>query len=232
MLPKFNSAVLFVSLIISSHASANLVTNGSFEAPPGFALGAQGVMPPGWVATNLTPDLYSTDGSFGLAPGYAGNFPGVAAQNGLGWVAGASGISETFAQELGAPLTPGVEYSISAYLMQAERFDLNHTGAYEILLNSSNSFSGAVLAATWDPTTGSDSWEYRNAIFTAPANASLLPWLIFRPYASGSSTAYPGLDNVVLAAVPEPSSCLFFFFSAAIVALAACRRPPNRPTKR
>jgi hypothetical protein len=82
---------VLIAIPFASPAAANLLVNGSFEAPAGFAQGTQGVMPPAWNVTNHTPDLFSSDGSFGLSPTQFNNFTGVTAQQGLGWVAGYSG---------------------------------------------------------------------------------------------------------------------------------------------
>lgn len=227
MLRKSQVFIVLFSLLSTSSVSASLITNGSFEASTGFAVGQEGVMPPSWVVTKLTPDLYSS-GSFGLPPDTFGNFTGVTAQDSLGWVAGWSDFDESFAQQLGNPLTPGAEYEISGYLRQAVRSDLNKPGAYRILLNTSNSLTGAVEVASWGPTTtGANSWEFRTATFAAPSNAGSLPWLIFRPYGAG---AYPGLDNVVLTAVPEPSNAALL--STILVSLIATRHLRNRRTKR
>ncbi|MBM4231517.1 MAG: hypothetical protein FJ184_12355 [Gammaproteobacteria bacterium] len=231
MLRKSQLFIVLFSLLSTSSVSAGLITNGSFEAPTGFAVDAQGSMPPSWFVTNMSPDLYSTDGLFGLSPNAFGNFTGVTAQSGLGWVAGWTDVTESFAQNLNTLLTPGLEYQIDGYLRQAVRSDLNNPGAYRILLNSSNSLAGAVEVASWGPTTaGANSWEFRTATFAAPSNADSLPWLIFRPYASGLGGAYPGLDNVVLTAVPEPSSTALV--SAILVSLIATRHLRNRRTKR
>jgi hypothetical protein len=208
------------AVLLSALARANLLTNGSFEAPAGYFTGAQGVMPPSWNITNLTPDLYSSDGSFGLPPSGFGNFPGVTAQQGLGWVAGSSGSIESFSQQLAAPLSPNEPYTFNGYLMQARRADLDNPGAYNILLNSTNSLAGAVAVATLDPTTNADDWEFRSETFTAPANAGSLPWMILRPYASGPGGSYPGLDNVSLSAAAGPGVALFD------VAAATAAGPP------
>lgn len=238
MYPKFLSTI-FLAVLSNSYASAGYILNGSFEASAGYFQTQQGVMPPNWVATKQSPDLYSTNGSFGLAPSDYGNFTGASAQDGLGWVAGWSLVEETFAQNLATTLTPGAEYSISGYLLQSKRPDLDNPGGYSILLNSTNSFSGPLVqVATWQPTTNSDSWEYRNATFTAPTNANSLNWIIFRPYDSGSGSAYPGLDNVSLTAgpgvslnaVPEPSSCLFV--ATSMITFVYVRRRSNRRTMR
>jgi hypothetical protein len=185
-------------LLFSPSAWADLLANGSFEAPAGFAQGAQAAAPPGWKATYSSPDLYSSDGSFGLPPGTYGNFTGVTAQQGLGWVAGWSVVIGSFGQQLPTTLTPNAEYALSGFLIQAKRGDLDHPGAYDLLLNSTNSLAGAVVVATLDPTTDSDNWEFVAETFTAPANAGELPWIIFRSYGPEGGGAYPGLDNISL----------------------------------
>jgi hypothetical protein len=230
---------LLSGVLLASPAKANLLTNGSFEAPSGFAQATQGVMPPAWNGTNHTPDLFSTDGSFGLSPTQFNNFTGVTAQHGLGWVAGYSGLSEAFGQQLATMLAPNEPYAFNGYVIQATRPDLDVTGAYDILLNSTNSLAGAVLVATLDPTTNANNWELRSETFTAPANAGSLPWIIFRSYASGPGASYPGLDNASLTAV-APSGVALFDVEAAtavgppypaqsIVANLATRLVPNPP---
>lgn len=206
MIQRTKIAALSSGLLISSVAGANLLANGSFESPAGYALGQQGILPVEWNVTNVTPDMYSSDASFGLNPNVLGNFTGVTAQDGLGWVAGWSSFAESFAQNLGTALTPGTSYSLSGYLRQAKRSDLDNPGAYNIFLNSTNTMAGAQQVASWSPTTGANFWEFRSTSFVAPANASLLPWIIFEPYESGPGSAYPGLDNVILTPVPEPAT--------------------------
>ena len=48
-------------------AEVNLLRNGSFEDVPNGDVG-QAIMPSDWVAAYQTPDTYSNDGSYGLAP--------------------------------------------------------------------------------------------------------------------------------------------------------------------
>lgn len=175
----------------------NLLKNGSFEASPGFAQSVQGEMPPGWERTQVTPDLYSSDRSFGLQSSISGIF------DGLGWVAAWSDADEVFAQRLTSPLTLGAEYTLDAYLLQASRDDLDSPGDYDIVLNSSNTLMHAEELAAFDPNTDFDQWEFRSTTFTAPSNSDALPWL-FRPYTmSPPKSSYPGIDALSL--VPEPA---------------------------
>lgn len=188
-------------------AQANLIRNASFEAVPSAATG-QGILPSDWIQLAPDPgaDTYSNDGSYGLLPSANGNFTGVSAFDGIRWVAGWSIIPESFGQSLTDPLTPGVEYTLSAYLHEALRPDLANPGTYEIGLARDASLSGLVMLGQFDPTTDSGTWEQRSFSFVAPVGADTLPILVFRPTGSAAGTAYPGLDRVSLTAVPEPGS--------------------------
>lgn len=199
---RFGSLGILLVLSFATSSNADLLVNGSFEAPAGLQPGNQGVMPPDWYATYESPDLYSSDGSFALPPDINGNFTGVTAFDGLGWVAGGGWpLFESFAQQLQTSLTPGADYKLEAYLIQAKRSDLDNPGGYDILLNASNELAGAVQIATFAATTDSDEWEFRDASFTAPANADVLPWIIFRP---SGNYSYSGMDKLSL--VPEPAT--------------------------
>jgi hypothetical protein len=231
------------TILFASPAGANLITNGSFEAPAGFHQDEQGVMPPDWNATQETPDLYSSDGSFGLAPSDFDNFTGVTAQHGLGWVAGWSAATESFGQQLAATLTPDAPYTFSGYLHRPNpAVWFENPGAYDILLGSTNSLAGAVVVATLDPTSGSDDWEFVSETFTAPASAGDLPWIIFRPYGSGLTGSYPGLDNISLSAasaappgiglfnVTQPTAAGPPYPAQPIIANVATQLVPPNPT--
>jgi hypothetical protein len=127
------------------------------------------------------------------------------------------GLSEAFSQQLATTLAPNEPYTFSGYVIQATRPDLDIPGAYDILLNSTNSLAGAVLVATLDPTTNSNNWEFRSETFTSPANAASLPWIIFRSYASGPGASYPGLDNASLTALAPTGVALFDIEAATAV---------------
>jgi hypothetical protein len=194
--------------LFAGHAGAqNLLRNPGFEDIPDPPLTGQGVMPSEWFPISLTPDTYSNDGSYGLSPSAFGNFPGVTAASGLRWVAGAQSISltETFAQTLTTPLTPGATYRLSGVLHEAIRADLTNPGAYTVALATGPAGQGAVAVGRWDETTGEQNgWEPRSFTFVAPPDADSRPVIVFVPTFNPDSraTTYPGLDDVVLELVP------------------------------
>jgi len=177
----------------------NLLRNPNFEAVPGPYTG-QGLLPSEWVEVMYSPDTYSNDGSYGLAPEGWGNFPGVIAYDGIRWVAGWSDVPEAFGQQLTEPLVPDHDYHLTGWLHQALRANLAHAGAYEILLATAPSLASGAVVGRFADTTG-PLWEQRSIAFTAPADANLRPWIIFRPVAADPSYqgyAYPGLDSLNL----------------------------------
>ena len=197
---------------LSDMASANLIQNPSFEQTPCITPcnQTQGVMPSNWLSLNSTPDTYSNDGSYGLAPSDGGNFSGATAQDGIRWVAGWSLAVEIFGQNLAAPLIPGQDYTLSAYLREAVRADLAHPGTYQIeLWDAANISADELVVGSFQPLIDNqNAWELRTLTFTAPVGADTHPFLAFRSLGSTTGAAYPGLDNVDLEAVPEPASLL------------------------
>jgi len=216
-------------------AWAGSLSNGSFESVPDSSTG-QGLLPNNWLdAGNIEPgaDTYSNDGSYGLAPSDFGQFTGVVAADGIRWVAGADfadGFHEAFSQLLGATLTPGASYIFSAAIHQSFGFDPG-PGGYEVLLSPSAAFNdvGAVSLGTLAPTAGEDTWLSRSLTFTAPANASALPYFVLSPLAATDVSAYIGIDNVSLdanpnAAVPEPGTFTIFAIASGLMAVIRFRR--------
>jgi hypothetical protein len=103
---------------------------------------------------------------------------------------------------LTAPLIPGQEYTLSAYLREAVRIDLAHPGTYQIeLWNATDNSADKIVIGSFQPLIANqNAWELRTLIFTAPLGADTHPVLAFRPLGSAEGDAYPGIDNVVLAA--------------------------------
>jgi len=193
----FRFCVFALVVSCGSWASANLITNPGFEDSSVAA--GQGIMPVGWFATSGTPDTYSNDGSFGLAPSGFGNFPGVTSHGGNCWIAGWSAIPESFMTSLTSPMSPGTVYTMSGWLHQALRADLDNRGGYDVYFG--NGFSASILAGHLGDTvsTGAGWQSYSFSFVPTAAYDSIF----FMP--TGSSS-YPGLDDVSLEAVPEPAS--------------------------
>lgn len=189
--------------VCSSAFSQNLIANASFEMNSGGT--GQGLLPTGWTSLNSSPDTYTNNGSFGLAPTGFGNFTGVTAQDGIAWVAGSSGPPESFGQVLATSLIAGQEYTISGWLHQAVRSDLNNPGGYQVRLITST--SNVLLGTLGDTTSPTAGWVQKSFSFFAPTTTGAQT-LAFVPYAAASGTAYPGLDNLQLEAVPEPATML------------------------
>lgn len=208
------SLVLSILLVKATVSNGNLIRNPGFEDVPEGYLYGQGLMPSEWITVNMTPDTYSEDGSYGLLPeaevsvlNPGSNFTGVTAQEGIRWVAGGSKHPETFGQLLTTPLSPSQQYEFSGYMIQAKRADIDNPGGYELWLAADNDTPATGYLGRLEPTTDSDEWEFRTLTFTAPQDADNLPFLLFVPYDTGTGSAYPGLDSVML--VPEPATVLF-----------------------
>jgi hypothetical protein len=197
---------------LSETTSTNLLRNPSFEQTPCTTPcnQDQAFMPSDWLSLNFSPDTYSNDGSYGLYPSGFGNFTGATAQDGIRWVAGWSLYEETFGQVLTAPLTPGQEYTLSAYLRESVRWDLAHPGTYQIELWNSTDISSAdkIIIGSFQPLIANqNAWELRRLIFIAPPEAATHTVLAFRPVGSDAGPAYPGIDNLVLSASSFTSQC-------------------------
>lgn len=209
-------AFLATAMVLSATAfGQNLIANASFEANNGLT--GQGRMPTSWQAVNSSPDGYTNDGSFGLAPGAFGNFTGITAQDGIAWVAGWSAGPESFGQVLATPLVAGESYDLSGWLRQAVRSDLDDAGGYDVRLVTST--SNTLLGRLGNTVTGA--WVQRSFNFVAPSTTGTQT-LVFVPVAIPGGSAYPGLDNVSLQAVPEPGSMVAL--GAALLAFAKRRK--------
>jgi len=201
-------SVLLIGLTTAGSASANLIKNSSFEDVSSAATG-QGIMPSEWVKVNVSPDTYSNDGSYGLAPYNFNNFTGVTAYDGIKWVAGWSEAGqERFGQNLTATLSEGSEYTMSGFLHQANRSDLNNPGGYELYLTDFSydlPSSGEYLGFLGQTSSVADGWLEYSFVFTATTEMADLSFLMFAPT---GPNAYPGLDNVSLtvSAVPAPAA--------------------------
>lgn len=195
----------------------NLLRNPSFEDAPEGNPG-QGLMPNEWFAVAGSPDTYSNDGSFGLPPEAFGNFPGVLAEDGKRWVAGAN-FPESFAQNLSVPLGAGGTYTLSGWMHQALRPDLDNPGAYLVSLRSADQTLIRPVGTLGFTSSSAEGWTLQSFTFQAPNDAALLTMIRFDPIVPDGQSflTYPGLDNLSLTPAPEPATLVALAAGLAIV---------------
>jgi hypothetical protein len=221
-----------VMVIAQTAWGANLLRNGSFETTPCRTPcnQDQAYLPSEWLALSSTPDTYSNDGSYGLAPDAWGNFVGVTAEDGIRWVAAWSADSEVFGQVLTAALVPGGSYSLSAYVRESARTDLVNPGTYQIELWDSTDSSSAnkIVVGSLQPDINNPAaWELRTLAFNAPAQASTYRVLAFRVIKYAGPDVYPAIDYISLLANGSGGICT----GSATVVIDGCDSGvPNAPT--
>ena len=223
-LPLCVSVGIFLSgLVATDTARANLVVNGGFEAGVvGGSPTGHGDLPTPWTSSAplnflVSYDTWENTGTTGMHPNTLFLFQGDVAPEGIRWAGGLD--FEELSQLLQNPLTPGQEYTLSAYVQSSD----GNVGSFEIWLGAGvNTYSTQV--AILPPNNGFFSgWELQSAKFIAPANAGTTPWLLFKSYATTfSAGTYMGIDDVRLVATPEPSTLVLSVL--AILGLIGTRR--------
>ena len=185
------------TLLISAVSQANLLTNGSFEegpAPSGFVPDSQGGMQlntgstaiPGWTVTGDQIAWLHTTNFWGITASDQTKSLDLSGYTDSG---SAGGIEQTFAT------VPSQQYLV--------QFDIGAQqpswGPTDIIV------SAASQSATFQAIpTGSQQWTTKSWIFTANSAFTTLNFSENNP----SRTAYNGLDNAIVTAVPEPASIL------------------------
>ena len=214
-------AVALGLIALSTSVRASLLTNESFESPvlvPGsdfLIVPVGGGAIPGWTVVGpagknvaIIEALYNLPDSAGI------NF---AASNGVQWIdltGGGANAYEGLAQTVAT--TPGsynLEFDIgnvvapAANLGTQSTIDLWLNGVLVQSFTNSSAGGGAINWETFKysfAATGATKVEFRNA--------------------DASGDNFNGLDNVVLAAVPEPASWLLSLVGATALGLLARRR--------
>ncbi|HVM61703.1 MAG TPA: choice-of-anchor C family protein [Verrucomicrobiae bacterium] len=179
-LTKF--AIVCICMSALTSARANLLTNGSFESPGGYATANPGATwITGWVVIN---------GQIDYDPGWQAA-DGLASLD-LNGSPGVGGVEQTFAtvpsqQYLVTFALAGNPDSQKVYTMSTQA--AGQTGNF-----SFNSTGHTSTSMGWV----TDSWT-----FTANASSTTLEL-----YSTTTSTPYdgPALDNVIVTAIPEPST--------------------------
>ena len=230
--------VALLVFLIAGISQANMIANPSFEDVPDSSLG-QGILPSNWVnipPPSPTADTWSDDGSYGLDPSAWANFAGVSAYDGKRWVAGWSGAGqENFGQFLSSNLVAGTQYTMSGWLHQAFRPDINYAGGYEVYLTDDPASLANSIVVDDDtkylgflgPTTGyADGWQYFSFDFTSTSAMTSLNFLGFAPVATAGGSAYPGLDLVSLeqTVVPVPGAAILGILGLSAAAVKFRRR--------
>lgn len=191
---------------LTSHASAFLLVNGGFEV--GAVPMPNGNVPAPWTSTApgnvfVSYDTWANGGVGGIPPAFAGLFTGATAPQGTRWAGGFT--FEEMGQLLGAPLTPGQQYGVSAIVRPG---NTQPPASFEFYIGTGPG-SPVSLLATF-PMVAPGVWTPQGAIFTAPANALANPWFIIKAYSFSATgalqTAYVGIDDVVLRPVPTPGA--------------------------
>lgn len=221
-------ALLAVSTMASPGAAANLLTNGSFEAPNVPAdvyLGSGSTTITGWTVALLPGTTPGTQISFQDNAAYCGL--GVCASDGtqlldLTGVVGRGGgvVSDGFATVAGA--TYDVSFDVGAFFVRNQGSFGNATVVLTIDGVEVGSFTNTMSLTG----PGSD-WQRFSYSFLGTGNAMTVG--LFASLATTSSNLGVGLDNVVVEqrsapAVPEPASWAMMIGGFAIAGGAMRRR--------
>lgn len=217
-------AILFATGLGATGLSAQIITNGSFETnpptfpPSGFVNNAS-IIPPGW--------NYVTGG--GLAPAYiiqsaSTTFSTVAEQGNVfiglqNNTANANFASGTWIYQNLSGLTIGQEYEVSFFLRA--RNASSQGGSLYLQLGTGNLGQNQTILTT-NAETGPtvSSWEHITASFTA---TTVDPRLNF-VFVSSSGDQMVFLDNISIAAVPEPSTVALLGLAMATVSVFGSRK--------
>jgi hypothetical protein len=219
---KHSLVVAIAAIGFSISASANLITNGSFETPTvpagsfsNFLSGSSAIT--GW--TVFGPAVSIVSGSFG---GGGFSFP---AQDGIQWLdltGPTSGPAEGVEQTV--TTTFGQTYDLSFYVGNVSGGVFGTTSTVGVLIN------GSLVATKKNSTPGTTlNWELFTVPFTAASASTLIGFENLDPIGDDSN----GLDNISLVlapanAVPEPDILVLIGTALAGIGWARRRRRPRQ----
>ena len=222
-----NSIATLVLLAASAGASAQILNPGFDIGPVLGAPPGQAYLPAPWSSTGpgnsfVSFDTWDDTGVAGLTPSFAGVFTGVTAQSGNRWAGGWN--FEDMHQLMGSTLTPGQQYTVSAWI-HAPNAPFGYVpGGFQFGLGALPTSTPTIVAVFPATVTWSAGWVFQSATFTAPANAASLPYFFPQVYSSTGQNTYMGIDDVSIHPVPTPGTISL----AALGGLTLARRRRRR----
>jgi PEP-CTERM motif len=208
-------AVAVLLLAGAGKTKADLIVNGSFEAPvvaPGYGIFANGSVP-GWTSNNNETEIGGTTTNYGL-PNYAG------IQN----LELNGNTYDTISQTV-TGLTPGTTYVLTFAYGDRPGSGFNEANIL---------FGGVQIASESSATTAPGTWTPVTLYVTATSTSEVLSFAAVDTSGSGGTNPSLGneIDAVTLnAVVPEPSTMTIFGLGAfGFMAYGWCRRKLAAPT--
>ncbi|MFN7938923.1 MAG: PEP-CTERM sorting domain-containing protein [Bryobacteraceae bacterium] len=236
-------ALLFLAVLASSgSASANLVTNGSFEDTTGLTLANDGVMVtqsnmPGWqvaggtsafdcLVTNPAPQTNNCTGRLDFEPSWQWGFwtsPGVSPDGGNFFYADGDALFGQPISQLITGLEVNERYILRFYQAAAQENGFSGATTEKWRVTFAGTTQDSTIMNT--PSHGHSAWNLQTMEFVANATSSTLTFLAMGSPPGGLPPLVL-LDGVELAPTPEPATLGMIGF--AIAALAFAKRRSNR----
>jgi len=217
MIKKILAAAAIGAATMGAQAASNLVSNGSLDGSTGD-----------YVYNGVAPSIATAMPSFGSTPGtvesWDGSFVSIASNSGA-WgspsaVHGADGALGGYVagiQSDGVLSQDDIDLAAGTYLLTWSDANRGNDQSYSV------SFTGGTvdyLTTTTFSTTNSTGWKTEEVLFTTTGGTGALSFTGGTFWGQSDSTSL--IDNVSLAAVPEPTSLLMM--AVATLGLLAWRR--------
>jgi len=181
------------------------ISNGGFDL--NSASGGNAFLPLPWNSTApgnafVSFDTWDDTGADGLVPATAGVFTGITANSGHRWAGGWQ--FENMSQLMSFTLTPGQQYTVAAWV-HAPNAPFGYVpGGWQFGLGALPTSTPSIVAIFPATVTWANGWVFQSATFTAPSNASTMPYFFPQVYQTGTLNTYMGIDDISIRAVPGP----------------------------